>query len=762
MARKYMAALLGCLWIVSAFIPLPAAAATEAIGHEVLSNGGFDNALVTENNSTTGNLVRPFPWSSGRGWTGDVVVVTENAGNQYVLMTRKEKDTGYMSIIQTDRAVEPGASYLLEMRYKADSGTSPMVQIFYRNAEKKTIDNIAVSLSTTDGAWKTRTIPFTTPWEEGETTRFINIELRYLGKEAGSIAWDAVSCKKTAVEPTAILETDEKFYYTDAATGSATLRKTGLVTLPDTAVVDFALQDNSGFTIKTETDISFSTGTASFSLPVANLTEKETYKVCYTLRNGETVLETGEETVCRYQRPSMITAEGKIMWNNEPFLPVMGYHVQTNNTEDYAYCRDVGINVIQFFPWTTNADAIKTRLDLLAEYDLLAFVALYGTDEEKAADVVNASKNHPAVFGYMLMDEPLHNGVSEARLEKLYKAVRDNDDVHPVYVVESMAKKEKYGISAKYADVFATDPYPGDAETVGTYPTYGVELAKGAVKGKKPVMCINQCFPLSGYEPTGEAVRNMTYQALLSGAAGIGYYDVRDSAGYNSTAETEEDKYLHLWERGCFEDMKSFAQNELHFVYQAFTSGAYPILSESRTDSVWYRTYRVGDTVRCVILNRTNAVQSAEIPIEGAYSSVEILGGKAAAAPKIEDGVLEASLVENGALLIEVGTDASLVVLIDQKETDVLESGTLTARYSLCATEKTECRLYMVLYHKGNALEMEKMEVSDVCTANAGETLFVELSMDVKEAENRYIKAFVSKEILEPATCTFELGEKLK
>lgn len=752
MGRKYIAVILACLCLLTTVTVLPAVADSKEIGSEVLSNGGFDNALLTEDNSTEGNLVRPFPWSSGRGWTGDVTVLTETGGNQYVQMTRKAGDTGYMSIIQTNRAVDPGASYLLQMRYKADSGTSPLATIVYRNAEKQSVDSISISLSETDGAWNVRKIAFVAPWKEDECTRFINVELRYLGKEAGTIAWDAVSCIKTEAEPAAILETDEKFYYTETTYGTAFLQKTGLITLPDTTVVDFALKNSTGQMVKTEEGISFASGTASFLLPLEKLVEKETYTVSYTLRSGQAIIETGEETIYRYKRPSMITPDGKITWNNKPFLPVMGYHVQTNNTADYEYCCEVGINVVQFFPWTTNADVIKTRLDLLAEHKLLAFVALYGTADDKAADVVNACKNHPAVFGYMLMDEPLHNGVSEERLERLYKAVRDNDSAHPVYLVESMAKAEKYAVSAKYADIFATDPYPGAAEKAGTYPTYGVELAKSAVGQNKPVMCITQCFPLSGYEPDGEAVRNMTYQALFAGASGIGYYDLRDSAGYNNGA------LLHAWNRDCWSDMVRFAENELDFIYETFILGAYEKLSEVKTDNVWYQTYRVEDGIRCIAINRTNAVQTVEIPIEGEGGAVRILAGREAQVPTIENGKIRVSLSANSALVLEPA-ESSLVFLLDGKRTDSLQKGSVTTLYSLRAETDTKFSLCMALYVKGAALELEKIMLSDMYTADAGETVTATLSMDIDRTENRFIKVFIcDREILRPIELVYTLG----
>ncbi len=746
--KKYISYLLAILIFSFTFIILPVNAAE--IGAEVLLNGDFEKVIT---DSESADFGRPKPWSCGRGWTGDVMVETDAKGNHYVKMTRKANDTSYMSIIQTNRSVEPGATYNLQVKYKADPGTEPMVTIVYRDSNQKSLNSISINLSA-NGEWKTANIPFSAPYKEEEKTYYINVELRDLGKTAGSICWDDASCLKTENAPVAVLETNEKFYYTDTKTGTAILKSTGLVTLPDDAVAEFKLIGTNGTVLK-ESEASFYAGEASFIFPLENLTEKETYRVCYTLRHGENIIETGEETVYRYKRPSMITTEGKIQKDGKPFLPVMGYHVQTNNIEDYGYCRQVGINVIQFFPWTTNADAIKSRLDLLADEGLMAFVALYGTDENKAADVVNASKDHQATFGYMLMDEPLHNGVTEERLEKLYKAVRDNDDMHPAYVVESMAKKQKYAISAKYCDIFATDPYPGSAETAGRYPTYGVELAKEAAGQNKPVMCITQCFPLSGYEPDGEAVRNMTYQALMSGAMGIGYYDMRDSEGYKDGAE------YHAWERLCWSDMKDFAEKELDFAYKAFISGEYEKLSDVKSDSVWYQIYKVGNSLRCIAINRTNTVQSVEIPLEGKYGFAKVLAGNADTYPELINDKICFSISANGALILEPSM-SGLVFLAGGKETNEMQNGRLTAQYSMYGTETMDFNTVMVLYKDEDFAEIENIKISDTCTVNVGEVASVSLSMDISDIKERYIKVFVWKKGLMPIELAFNLGDRRK
>lgn len=268
-------------------------------------------------------------------------------------------------------------------------------------------------------------------------------------------------------------------------------------------------------------------------------------------------------------------------------------------------------------------------------------------------------------------------------------------------------------------------------------------------------MCITQCFPLSGYEPNGEAVRNMTYQALMSGAMGIGYYDIRDSEGYKDGTE------YHAWERLCWSGMKDFAENELDFAYRAFISGEYEKLSDVKTDSVWYQTYKVGNSLRCIAINRTNTVQSVDIPVDGKYGFAKVLAGNAEKYPELINDKICFSISANGALILE-SSMSGLVFLVGEKETKEMKSGRLTAQYSMYGTETMKFNTMMILYKNGEFVEIENIKISNQCTVNVDEVTSVSLSMDVSDITERYIKVFVWKKDLLPIEQTFILGDSRK
>ncbi|MBE7062449.1 MAG: hypothetical protein E7390_01485 [Ruminococcaceae bacterium] len=715
-------------------------------GENILGGSGFEGPLNEQGEAE--------PWKiSGGGWgqgnCGNVVTAQDAPeGDSYMCLQSTAASTKPI-LLQPSVPIEAGATYNLTFYVRSEEGTRAAVKLeYYKAGVSGSVDFLSESLSDTNGEWVEKSIRFT-PSVEIQPTK---VSFLFRLSAAGTVHWDNIRCVKVQEAPYSVMLTDEKFYYTGTETGTATLSKTGLRTVDGEITADFSLCDEDGTVINERRDIPFSDESVQFTYSVADFALKKKYTVFYTVHADGIEVESGAENVYRYNRPWMIdgngkiyhpadvSEDGKITVGAKPFMPVMGYHVQTDNTEQYTYASRIGVNVIQFFPWSTNPASIEKKLDLLAQHNLMAFVALYGSAVEDAQKIVEASMLHDAVFGYMLMDESLNNGESMEKMETLYKAVRDVDDKHPTYLVESMSKKHKYAEIARYADIFATDPYPASAENAGTNPTVGLETARAAVRDKKPVMCINQCFPLAGYQPDGEAVRNMTYQALLAGASGIGYYDLRDTKGYNEDGTTDEEKFVHLWERVCWSDMVSFAENEMDFAYKAFISGEYEILSENMTDTYWYRMLRAGENVRCVLLNRTNSAQSVEIPLSEPCCSVSVLAGNSANTPVYESGKIKVSLLPLSALLLEPGE--ALVFMQNGRETETLQSGTVSIKYCHYSAENSDFTVYIALYG-GEVPETEMVHVAPKSRVTAGKSQMVTLEMPVQSAAGRYIKVFV-------------------
>jgi hypothetical protein len=157
------------------------------------------------------------------------------------------------------------------------------------------------------------------------------------------------------------------------------------------------------------------------------------------------------------------------------------------------------------------------------------------TNEEKRkrliAEIVTF-RDHPALLGWYVSDEPNGNNITPEELEEIYRTVRENDPWHPVSIV-FMAP---FMSSKKYADaldIIMADPYPIPdlpATTVGETTI----LLKTEFKGKRPLWIVPQAFgggELWGREPTVQEIRSMTWQAIINGATGIQYF-IRQGLNY--------------------------------------------------------------------------------------------------------------------------------------------------------------------------------------------------------------------------------------
>ncbi len=452
----------------------------------------------------------------------------------------------------------------------------------------------------------------------------VRLFLRLMAAE-GELYWDNAECYMTKDVPKFNFETDQFFYYTGTDRGEMTLHKTLDYQVPPGSTADFAIEDADGTVIYSAAGIAINES-ASCGFDVSLLAQKETaYKATYTCKNAEgTIIAQGHETIYRYDRPTAIGGNGAYMKDGRPFFPVIGYHVE-QQAEDFAYCKSAGINVIQFFPGTTEASAILSKLDTMHENGFMALVALYtnmkpaGHPDNAAATkkIVEAVRNHPATFGYMAMDEPMGNNSSIEDLKNSYKIIHELDKVHPIYMVEGGEHTDDYALVGKCADILAVDPYPSGLFDESVYVAEKVEAAKKAVGYDKPVYCINQAYKILSYEPDSVDIVHAAYQAVMAGAEGIGYYDVRDYYKYIDGTE-----YQHIWDRICWDGVQYVGETREE-LFDAFVQNKYPLFNDKKDDGLWWKIYIKDNKANVVILNR-GAAKDAEIPLESYDGAVKI------------------------------------------------------------------------------------------------------------------------------------------
>ena len=161
---------------------------------------------------------------------------------------------------------------------------------------------------------------------------------------------------------------------------------------------------------------------------------------------------------------------------------------------------------------------------------------IVGLDEkekrERLIEEIKTFRDHPALLGWYISDEPNGISITPSQLEEIYKTVKEYDPWHPVSIV-FMAP---FLSAIKYSDaldIVMADPYPIPDNPV-TVPGEVAFQLNSEFKGKKPFWIIPQSFgggELWGREPTIQEIRSMTWQSIINGATGIQYF-VRQGLNY--------------------------------------------------------------------------------------------------------------------------------------------------------------------------------------------------------------------------------------
>lgn len=577
----------------------------------LIQNGNFETI-----NKATGGV---HPWmpagnsSVSQSWIGNKYVSIANqgySGNCIKIATRNDDNPWIMQKIP----VVEDAVYEISTYLKVTNRTSGYAyfKIEFYDGTKKLGDSQAFALSTGMHDWYKISKTVTAI----KDANLMHLYLRLMGNSESY--WDNVSCVMTKSPPVVVAEADNIFYYSDWKNGFFTLTENKNYPQIKGSICTVSLKDKNGTSIKTGNAIF--KGKYTFEFDVSMLKNiGETYTLEYVCNSDNVAVAQGSKNVYRYNRPSYIKDDNTFEINRKKFFPVIGFHVQPS---DYDYCVEAGINIVQYSPGNANDKTILNRLDETHKKGIMAYISLGGLrTAERRKHIVNLVKKHPAVFAYMLSDEPSLHGVDMDEIAETYRMVRNNDTIHPTFIIEAQTYSSRYGDIAKYADIFAVDPYPFGRSKAMDNPAKHVALAKEATQNKKPVMCINEIMTKK-WKPTASEIRNMNYQALFAGASGLGYYDVRDVYGYN------RGKYEHMWQRESYKGIVTFAENEMSQAFEVFVLQKHKTVASKIEGDVWYKCADTNAGIYCVAINKTFAIQKTKINLPvGANKYICVVNG---------------------------------------------------------------------------------------------------------------------------------------
>jgi hypothetical protein len=185
-------------------------------------------------------------------------------------------------------------------------------------------------------------------------------------------------------------------------------------------------------------------------------------------------------------------------------------------------CAELGMKVLYNLLSVSGGGGVGSKIEGL------------GDDEKRKRLIAEISifRDHPALLGWYISDEPNGRAITPEQLEDIYRTVKLNDPWHPVSIVfmAPFLTAKKYSDAL---DIVMADPYP-----IPDYPVSWPGKVAGQLKtefaGKRPVWIVPQAFgggELWSREPTLQEIRSMTWQSIINGATGIQYF-VRQGLNY--------------------------------------------------------------------------------------------------------------------------------------------------------------------------------------------------------------------------------------
>ncbi len=584
--------------VTSTEVKPPAEGATEC-----LWNGGFEEI-------TDGEAVR---WDKSSGSYFSLETVRPfNKTTSFLLESNSTDASPWLRQVYT--AVEGGSLYQLSYWVSPflSQGYFSFKLEFYNSTACSSATHISANVcpgtNASDGVWRQIVIPIRMP----NNCKSIAVYPR-LYDAVGRVYLDDVSLVKTEARTPLSLLTDAIFYYSDRTEdGVATVQSTAFYTEGSADKVVFEFLDSQNAVKKSET-VSFAGGKADFRFPLSLLDKTGTaYSVhARALSQNGTVVAEQTVPVYKYPRPGMLDKDGNCRIDGEIFTPVISYHHHPN---DYSKAAAMGVNVVQSYGMSGTQ-----ILDEAAKYNIKVLMILYdgmkpaGHPEniEKTKAIVKEVKDHPALFGYAVMDEPYYNYTApEDWLFASYKTIRDIDSYHPVYVCENT--REHLNQSQKYVDVLCIDPYIADnSDAVLTHVYDETVFAVENTEPGKPVYALLQAFDFKGYFPTGKELRHQMYQAFMGGAKGVGYFAFNDSKDGKKLSETE------LWNSIC-----DFTADELEPAIYGFAQDTVCTKQlGTNVDAAWWNK---GEQTTLLLLNHKDSAQTGTLSLAGLVEGADV------------------------------------------------------------------------------------------------------------------------------------------
>ncbi len=404
---------------------------------------------------------------------------------------------------------------------------------------------------TWDDTWEApqnKSFTFSTP----KTDKAVKMDFIFESRSSGDVFFSDFKLEKVPAPtiPELSLILDSPFFRNSLYSSSPENTIAGRITVKNTfdqcRVKLFNTKDD---TVIADHPVKLKNAEGRFSIPASALAPGE-YKL--TVEAGQT----GQAPI-RIERiitklpPSetAITCRPDLVMsiNGKPFFPIIFWTIfKELNEETLYHASRNGVN--SFVCVTQTAAEAKRILDLALKFNMKVMLDpgapkaldpwLHRVSGVLTEDVVK----HPALFGFLLADEPAWNGTKLSNLLKGREFLREKVPHLPVWInAAPRGSIETHRDYSKSADIYGVDiypvPYPSDHSgladkgltSVGKYTARMHE----ACSSRKPIWMVLQAFAWGAWTnmPRNQLIypdllqsRFVAYDAVIAGANGISYW----------------------------------------------------------------------------------------------------------------------------------------------------------------------------------------------------------------------------------------------
>lgn len=226
-------------------------------------------------------------------------------------------------------------------------------------------------------------------------------------------------------------------------------------------------------------------------------------------------------------RPALISAEGRFLSGEEAATPLGVYHAEI---ADFAKVAAAGFNLVEIAP-PADLEELQAAATAATAQDLRLLVPLYpALASAEGADalvgMVGKMAESPAVFGWLLADEPESKPAAAAAIPELYLRLRQADPRHPVFL--NLGRPATVAEWAPLADALLVSLLPTVTETPETVGGQIVAAGQALAVARKPWLGVLPAGWTGRPALSEDQARTYLYQLLAAGAQGVMYFSLRE------------------------------------------------------------------------------------------------------------------------------------------------------------------------------------------------------------------------------------------